>query len=442
MLIEFKFSNYRSFRDEAVLSMEATGLGTFRKSLIEYRPAGKSTNHPIHLLPAAAIYGKNGGGKSNVIRAFWLAVQFIRNAQRTQHEKAPIPVRPFLLDDTSAAEPTRFEFTYVDQGIKYIYGFAATKERVEEEYLYHAPKGQRSLVFSRTGQEFHFPTNNLKRRRELIGEAVAANQLYFAVACTMNEQACVGAMRWFRECVRFSRGYADFPKHLLEYSEDSNMLQAISDYAKAADVGIRDMQFDIKNQEFPSPQDLPENVPEGIKAALAQFMQALSDASPDSEQKLRMGEIRAASYHQGINRSGKESLYSLELADESDGTRRLMSLAPDMEQVLSRGGVLLVDELEKEMHPMLVEYIVAKFQSPESNPNHAQLIFTNHNTELLNMELLRKDQLYFVDKSRKDGTSSLYSISELATPTSENVRKGYLMGKYGATPELEIEEVE
>ena len=138
----------------------------------------------------------------------------------------------------------------------------------------------------------------------------------------------------------------------------------------------------------------------------------------------------------------RQSLYSLELADESDGTRRLMSLAPDMEQVLSRGGVLLVDELEKEMHPMLVEYIVAKFQSPESNPNHAQLIFTNHNTELLNMELLRKDQLYFVDKSRKDGTSSLYSISELATPTSENVRKGYLMGKYGATPELEIEEVE
>lgn len=92
-------------------------------------------------------------------------------------------------------------------------------------------------------------------------------------------------------------------------------------------------------------------MPEGIKAALAQFMQALSDASPDSEQKLRMGEIRAASYHQGINRAGKESLYSLELADESDGTRRLMSLAPDMEQVLSRGGVLLVDELEKRCTP-------------------------------------------------------------------------------------------
>ena len=100
------------------------------------------------------------------------------------------------------------------------------------------------------------------------------------------------------------------------------------------------------------------------------------------------------------------------------------------------------DELEKEMHPMLFELIVSKFQSKTSNPNNAQLIFTTHNTELLNMELIRKDQIYFADKRRKDGSSSLYSISEFATPTTENVRKGYLMGKYGATPDIEIEEVE
>ena len=104
--------------------------------------------------------------------------------------------------------------------------------------------------------------------------------------------------------------------------------------------------------------------------------------------------------------------------------------------------MLLVDELEKEMHPMLVEMVVSKFQSPNSNPNCAQLIFTTHNTELLNMEILRKDQLYFVDKSRKDGASTLYSISEFSTTTNENVRKSYLMGKYGATPDLMIEEVE
>lgn len=91
MLIEFKFSNYRSFRDEAILAMTAAGLATFKKSLIEYSPSGKATAHPVKLLPSAAIYGKNGGGKSNIIRAFWLSVQFIRNAQRTQHENASIP---------------------------------------------------------------------------------------------------------------------------------------------------------------------------------------------------------------------------------------------------------------------------------------------------------------------------------------------------------------
>lgn len=442
MLIEFKVKNYRSFRDEAVLSMEATGIGTFKKSLIEYRSSGKASSKPTKLLPSVAIYGKNGGGKSNIIRAFWLAVQFIRNAQRTQHEKASIPVLPFMLDDISRTKPTVFEFIYVYDDIKYHYGFGATKEAITHEYLYHSPKGQKSLVFSRTGQEFEFRENNDKKKRQLISQAVAANQLFFAVACTMNEKACIDAMRWFRECVFFSRDYTDIPEQLLNYSEDANMLQAISNYAKMADVGIRDMHFEVKNTDLVDAKDFPDDLPDGIKAALTTFMKALSEAPNISERKLKMGEVSATSFHQGIDRDGKTALYELELSDESDGTRKLMALAPAIERVLSCGGVLLVDELEKEMHPMLVEMIVSKFQSPSTNPNHAQLIFTTHNTELLSMELLRKDQLYFADKSRKDGNSSLYSISEFSTTTSENVRKSYLLGKYGATPDLVIEEVE
>lgn len=434
MLIEFKFSNYRSFREEAVLSMEATGLSTFKNCLITY----KTTK----LLPSAAIYGKNGGGKSNVIRAFWLATQFIRSAQRTQHEKATIPVKPFLLDEKSAEVPTSFEFTYVLDDVKYTYGFAATKNCVTREYLYHAPKGQRSMVFERNYQDFSFRENAEKKKRQLISEAVAANQLYFAVACTMNEKACVSAMRWFRDYVFFSRDYTDIPHQLLEYAEDTNMLKAISNYAKMADLGIRDMQFEVKSTELDDSEHLPNNIPEGIKAALTTFMQALSESPNTAETKLLMGEVDATSYHKGMDAEGNEKLYPLKLSDESDGTRKLMALAPGIERVLACGGVLLVDELEREMHPALVSMIVSKFQSKTTNPNNAQLVFTTHNTELLNMELLRKDQLYFTDKSRKTGASSLYSISEFATPTSENVRKGYLMGKYGATPDVEIEEVD
>ena len=126
--------------------------------------------------------------------------------------------------------------------------------------------------------------------------------------------------------------------------------------------------------------------------------------------------------------NGEAGLFKLELEDESDGTRKLMSLAPAIESVLKRGGVLLVDEIERELHPMLVNFIVAKFQSKNSNPNGAQNIFTTHNTELMNLELLRKDQIYFADKNRNDGSSELYSVSDYMPKTADNIRKGYLAG--------------
>ena len=271
---------------------------------------------------------------------------------------------------------------------------------------------------------------------------MAENQLFFSVACTMNDEACSKAMTWFREMVYFSRDYSDIPRQLLEYSNDTNMLKAISNYAKAADVGIEDMRFEINSREINEEADLPENIPDEVKAALVQFMHLLSETSNNAEAHLRMGQVTATSMHQGEDKSGNRHMYSIELADESDGTRKLMALAPAIESVLSNGGLLLVDEIERELHPALVEYIVAKFQSKRTNPKGAQIIFTTHNTELLNMELLRKDQLYFVDKNKDDGASELYSISDFSTRTSDNIRKGYLLGKYGATPNVEIEEVE
>lgn len=324
MLIEFSVKNYRSFRDEAILSLEATKSSTLKSVLI---PFGGT---PI--LPSAAIYGKNGGGKSNVIRAFWLAVQFIRNAQRTQHEKAPIPVTPFTLNDYSASEPTKFSFLYTLDGIRYWYSFSATKKKVYTELLYHAPKGRKTLVFAREGQEFSF--TEAKARRKLISQVVAENQLFFSVACTMNDVDCAKAMMWFREMIYFSRDYSDIPRQLLEYPNDTNILRAISNYAKAADVGIEDMRFEINGKQI----DEEAASSEEIRAELVQFMRLLSETSNDSETNLK-----AISIHQGKDKIGKPSVYTMELADESDGTRKLMALAPAIESVLTKGGLLLVD---------------------------------------------------------------------------------------------------
>lgn len=434
MLINFEFYNYRSFRDKTILSLEAKGNGEYKSCLIPYKKSG--------ILPAAAIFGKNGGGKSNIIRAFWLGVQFIRNAQKTQHESAPVPVRAFALNDYSMNEPTGFEYQYLSEGIKYTYGFSATSKEIIQEYLYASPKGQKSIIFTRDKQEFKFPANKEKKKKEMIAEAVGANQLFFSIACVMNYKPCIAAMRWFREAVHFSKDYTDIPKQIIDNFEDANMLNAIVSYAKQADVGIEDMTFEISNEDISKLPNESGKIPEGLIRALKEFAAALKDSSENAEINLKIGEVKTSSLHRGIKKDGNKEIFSLELSDESEGTRRLMALAPGIEHVLENGGIFLVDEIDRELHPLLAEFLISKFQSKETNPGHAQLIFTTHDTELLNMEIIRKDQVYFVDKNRDSGVSELFNLTEFPVRTNDNIRKAYLVGKYGAVPEVDTMEVE
>ena len=374
-----------------------------------------------------------------MIRAMWLAVQFICNAQRTQTEKASVPVRPFALNDYSENEPTAFEFAYVLDGIKYVYGFSATRDSIVSEYLKTWPNGREKSMFSREYQTFIFPKDSERQRKLLISEAVAANQLFFAISCTMNYKPCIEAMRWFREYIVFSRDYTDINKNLIEYSEDEEMLQAIVTAARTADVGIQDIKFEIDNKEIDlsaSSDDVPENM-RGMVKALQAFSEALRQAGNEAEIQLNAGKLRSTTYHIGTDAEGKSSYYPLTLSDESDGTRRLMTLAPAIERTLANGGVLVVDEIDREMHLMLVEYVVGRYQEKSSNPNNAQIIFTTHETALLNQEILRRDQIYFVDKNRNDGASTLYSLVEFNVRNDMNILKAYLLGKFGAVPEIE-----
>ena len=429
MLLYFKVKNYRSIRDEAVLDMEAAGLHDAAKNLL---PFGKKA-----YLPAVAIYGKNGGGKSNLIRSMWLAVQFICNAQKTQTENEPVPVRPFMLNDYSVNEPTAFEFAYVQNGAKYVYGFSATRTHIVSEYLKAWPKGREKNIFLRHGQSFIFPKDNEKKRKELIKEAVGKNQLFFAISCTMNYKPCIEAMKWFREKIVFSRDFTDINRNLIDYREDETMLQAIVSAAKKADVGIEDIQFEIDQQTLDlQSQNIPGQMG-GMIAALRAFSEALQQNGNEAEVSLNMGKLKSTTYHTGLNCEGKASRYELTLSDESDGTRRLMTLAPAIERTLKEGGTLVVDELEREMHLMLIEYVLGRYQEKRNNPAHAQLIFTTHDTSLLNQEILRRDQIYFVDKRREDGASSLYSLADFNIRNDANIQKAYLLGKFGAVPSIE-----
>ena len=412
MFIEFSFSNYRSFREKNTLSLE-------------------SLKKKKGLLPLVAIYGKNGGGKSNLIRAFWLAVKFICNAQMTQGAGTPVPVDPFKLNDYSTETPTSFEFIYKYKGIKYIYGFSATKEKICEEYLYHYPKGFRAQVFKRTGQEFSFIQD--KTFKQLISKAVAENQLYFSVANTMNESVCAEAMKFFTESIVFSREFEDLPGQIRLNYHNNNVLKSMKQYAQRADVGITDMKFEMKNTEIDVDDTIPEDAPPELSRALKSFVSALSD---NSQVKMQRNEIKARTYHTGISKNGEISQYELGLEDESDGTLRLMALAAAIDRTIDNGGIFVADELEKGLHPLLTEYIVNKFQNSEINKNHAQLIFTTHDTEIMRQHFLDADQFYFVDKDRQTGESELYSVDGLGKKNNADIRTGYLIGKFGGVPEL------
>lgn len=412
MLIEFSFSNYRSFRGKNTLSLE-------------------SLKKKKGLLPLVAIYGKNGGGKSNLIRAFWLAVKFICNAQMTQGAGVLVPVDPFKLNDYSTKTPTSFEFIYKYKGIKYIYGFSATKEKICEEYLYHYPKGFRAQVFKRTGQEFSFIQD--KAFKQLISKAVAENQLYFSVANTMNESVCAEAMKFFTESIVFSREFEDLPGQIRLNYHNNNVLKSMKQYAQRADVGITDMKFEMKNTEIDVDDTIPEDAPPELSRALKSFVSALSD---NSQVKIQRNEIKARTYHTGISKNGEISQYELGLEDESDGTLRLMALAAAIDRTIDNGGIFVADELEKGLHPLLTEYIVNKFQNSEINKNNAQLIFTTHDTEIMRQHFLDADQFYFVDKDRQTGESELYSVDGLGKKNNADIRTGYLIGKFGGVPEL------
>lgn len=431
MLLYFLVKNYRSFRDEAILNLEAVKLKDSTDILLSYNDS--------EYLPAIAIYGKNGGGKSNLIRAMWLAVQFICNAQKTQTEKAPVPVRPFALNDFSRNDPTAFEFSYVQNDIRYVYGFSATRERIVSEYLKAWPNGKEKKIFSRSLEEgFVFPKDNEKRKKEMIAEAVGNNQLFFAVSCTMNYQPCIDAMKWFREKIVFSRDYTDINSSLLDYGEDEAMLQAIVSAAKTADVGIQDMDFEINNQvlDLNNSNDYPKEI-QGMVAAMRAFSEALKQNGNEAEVQLAAGKLKSTTYHSGVTKDGQIKSFELSLSDESDGTRRLMTLAPAIEKTLENGGVLVVDELEKELHLKLMEYVINRYHSKTSNKRGAQLVFTTHETALLAQDKLRRDQIYFVDKDNQDGASVLYSLADFNIRNDMNIRKAYLLGKFGAVPSLE-----
>lgn len=383
MLLQFSVSNYRSIKDKATISMKATKDNALAECVIS--PDGKA-----QLLPVIALYGANAAGKSNVLKAMLLMKDMVCGASAKPLKGGALPQEPFAFqEDTSAS--TSFEIIYYYMGIKYAYGYSFNKEKIVEEYLYHWPNGREALVFSRKDGQYEF-RESIQEQTTLAGRT-PDNRLYL-----------VSSNEW--NCKQTEKAYFWFQRNLL----------ALTDAGMANDATLANIRKGNGNKN--------KVLQEMLLADLGICDVVLSGTKDQPT---------ISTVHQ-LQENGQDTKYSLLLNQESMGTQRFFSRIGLWLDTMEQGAVLVVDEIETSMHPLLTRHLVEMIQDPLINKNHAQLIFTTHDTGLLDLTLLRRDQIWFAEKDTDTMQTDVYALTDYSPRKGENIAKGYLQGRYGAIP--------
>ena len=405
MLIEFTVENYLSIKEPMTLSMIATSDNTLQENIIE--------RENYRLVKSAAIYGSNASGKSNVLKALKYMRELILESHQNQRGDKT-SVIPFKLDQETMNKPSKFEIIFIHDKIKYIYGFAVDSDKVVNEYLYSYQFNRKKTIFER-GMKIPFYCTADRTKQNIIYETTLDNILYLSKATQSNYKPVHGAFDWFGntlKCVltdlqipvnRFL-GYTAF-----EISRNPAAKIKALNFLHEADIGIDDI-ITALNEEQVFDEEKNETVTQKI--------------------------IDIKTKHIG-RKSNKETYEVIfDLAEESSGTIRFLGLLGPIIDVIENGYVLVYDELDIILHPMLSRFIIKLFHSQNTNPHNAQLIFNSHDSTLLDNELFRRDQIWFTEK-KNDGSTDLYSLSDFKPRKprkKDNFQKHYIEGRYGAIP--------
>ena len=410
MLIEFSVKNFLSFKDKVTLSMEK-GNGDEKLENV-------FTKNDVDLLRTTAIYVANASGKTNILKAFTCAILMIRNSNFMNTTNKWFSIKPFLFDKKTSKEPSEFEFIFIANDVKYRYFFSADANKIYDEILdaYYTQKP--TNIFTRTNtNDYEF--NNDKSKLESIAAKNTENKLFLTTATTWNYDKTKDAFLWFSEKIDT---YDSFDKisdqDLIEYSKNDGELKEFAlKLLKEADIFIKDIHVDYEEKEM-------DNT----------MMDMLIPPLARTNGTFKMSNVRIELEHEIIDKDKNKHIYSLNFNDESSGTRTLFALAPFLKRAFESAKTIVVDELEKSMHPALVEFIVKLFNDKSINKANSQLIFITHATNLLTTELLRRDQIWFTEKNPDTGVSELYPLDSFSVRKDENIQKGYINGRYGAVP--------
>lgn len=416
MLIQFNFKNYKSFKEEVSLDLSAT----------------KITEHKDHitkigndkLLKVAAIYGANASGKTNIYEAYAFMYYYVissfdfggdsNNSLKDNSRK--IRVTPFLFDETCSKDESTFEAFFIDNKDPsqktYQYGFAIKNNEVCEEWLFSkakTAKEYKTIFYRKKGQKSEF-LGIAKSSTENINVALEKETLIVSLGSKLKINKLKMIRDWFLH--NKIENFADPTNNLrrsttipMDFINDKNIQRKVVDYFSSFDGGIDDFVVnEVKDEN-----------------------------EKDSRKRYNIYTL-----HKMV---GLNQKFAIPLLFESSGTQKMFELFFPLKGVLEQGGLLFVDELNAKLHPLLVRNIILTFLNPETNPNNAQLIFTTHDIWQLSNDILRRDEIWFVEKD-KDGVSSLYSLADFVDESGVKIRKdesyakNYLTGKYGAIPSL------
>ncbi len=412
MLIEFTVQNFLSFRERSRFSLVKGSRGELENTNV----IRHETLSTPSLLRSAAIYGPNAAGKSNLIKAIQAMEQMVLKSATETQAGEPLPVAPFLLDEDSAQLPCEFEVHFISEGVRYQYGFAATRERITEEWLLAYPKGRPQRWIDRqydsTIQTYFWGTmDKLAGKKQLWQEATRPNALFLSTAIQLNNQQLQPVFRWFSKILHVAGFGRWHPGLSVEMCEQEDSRKDVLSFLRSADIDIDDIRLEKKEIEFPASSS------------------ELSVSVDDPIMNVNLFSVNVKTGH--ILESGKKVFF--DLRDESDGTQKIFDLSGSWQDTLKHGYVLFVDELHDNLHPVIVEYLINLFHNPETNPKDAQLVFTTHDTSILRRDVFRRDQVWFCEKDKSLSTV-LFPLTDFRPRKEENLERRYLSGRYGALP--------
>jgi AAA15 family ATPase/GTPase len=423
MLLEFSVANFRSIKDRQTLSLLASNASELRSTHV-YDPGEKLP--PV--VRSAVVYGANAAGKSNLLLAIQFAQAIVLGSASQSQAGQRIGVVPFAFQQGGIEKPTEFEFMFAEAGVRYHYGFALTQERVVREWLVAYPKGKPQRWFER---EFDADKGNYswtlgtnfrgdKSQRNTWRELTRENALFLSTAVQLNNEQLHPVFGWFQNKLGIVTMQNNMNVALsLELLNDPQKRDQLNQFIRAADVGIESLEL---RQEQPLPGTII-NINIGGP-------QILPGAVP-SAQLPKFGRVIAHHKHTDSDLVAQLDLF----ADESEGTRKIFQYAGGWIKALQDGVTLLVDELDRSLHPLMTRFLVELFHDPKRNAQGAQLVFTTHDTTLLDTSLFRRDQIWFVEKDKESATR-LYPLLEYSPRKDEALERGYLKGRYGAIPFL------